>query len=336
MKTVTENTVRGNQKPTKRTYVHNRGTSPQKNAQAQCLSKRLGIRNETKKRLVSLLMPLDSDLSERVERCGAKFTTITCGTHIVGRKPHDKCDFRLCPNCAPRRSRKFVEKYLPKAVAFLKHSTVPVAPVHVVLTLKHRTETAKQARKRLTGAISKLFRRKFWDSHFLGGIYTVEFTLGTDNQWHVHAHIIAFRRRWFDVELLRREWLTVTEDSHVVHVAQIDDVRSGLREQFKYISKPSDINRFEVAHVRQLLELKGQRMVGAFGEFKDFCAGYEPTDETETDELTEKRREFSDGECCPVCSEPLFELILSVDELIRHARRIEMWTIPNKLMELKL
>jgi hypothetical protein len=333
--TVSEKAVKGNRNRPDAPIVHNRGTSPQKTAQAQCLSARLGIRNETKKRLVGLLMPLDSDLADRVSRCGAKFSAITCGSHIVQRKPHDKCDFRLCPNCAARRSRKFVEKYLPKAAAFLKHSSVPVAPVHVVLTLKHRRETAKQARKRLTGAISKLFRRKFWDSHFLGGVYAIEFTLGTDNQWHCHCHIIAFRRRWFDVVLLKSEWLTVTEDSHVLHVAQIDDVRSGLLEQFKYISKPSDINRFEVAHVRQLLELKGQRMVGTFGEFKDFCAGYEPTDET--DELTEKRREFSDGECCPVCSEPLFELILSVDELIRHVRRIEMWTIPkSKLMELKL
>jgi hypothetical protein len=332
MKTVSENTVKGNQKLTERTYVHNRGTNSQKPAKPQCLSARLSVRNETKKRLVGLLMPLDSDLAEKVERCGAKFSAVTCGSHIVQRKPHDKCEFRFCPNCAPRSSHEFLEKYALKAVAFPTFSSVPVEPVAVVLTLKHRRETALRAYKRLMEAFRKLIRHEFWKSHFLGGLYSVEFTLGTDNQWHCHLHLIAFRRRWFNVELLKAEWLTVTEDSHVAHIGQIDDVRSGLVEQIKYACKPSDISRFEVAHVRELLELKGKAMRGAFGEFRAFCKDYKPVDDPE---LIETRREFSEGEACPVCTEPLFELILSVDELIKHARRLE--AVPKyKYGDLKL
>ncbi len=302
------------------TYFNNRGTSSQKAAERQCLSKRLGVRNETKKRLVGLLMSLDSDLADRVNKCGAKFSAVTCGSHIVQRKPHDKCDFRLCPNCAPRSSREFLEKYALKAVAFPTFSSVPVEPVHVVLTLKHRRETALTAYKRLMKAFRKLIQREFWKSHFLGGLYSIEFTLGTDGLWHCHAHLTAFRRRWFDTDLLRREWLAVTGDSCNLFVSRVDDVRSGLVEQIKYAVKPFDINRFEVAHIRQLLELKGKKMRGAFGEFRAFCKDYKPIDDPE---LIETRREFSEGEACPMCSEPLFELILSVDELIRHARRLE-------------
>ncbi len=332
MNRLTESTVKGNRnEPNAPMFIH-RGTNSQRPPKPQCLSARLSVRNETKKRLVGLLMPLDSDLAEKVERCGAKFSAVTCGTHIVQRKPHDKCEFRFCPNCAPRSSHEFLEKYALKAVAFPTFSSVPVEPVAVVLTLKHRRETALEAYKRLMEAFRKLIRREFWKSHFLGGLYSVEFTLGTDNQWHCHLHLIAYRRRWFDVGLLKAEWLTVTEDSHVVYVGQIDDVRSGLVEQIKYACKPADISRFEVAHVRQLLELKGKAMRGTFGEFRAFCRDYEPIDDPE---LIETRREFSEGECCPVCSEPLFELILSVDELIRHARRLE--AVPKyKYGELRL
>jgi transposase len=322
MKTISLNKVKQNLKLANRTYVHNRGTSSQRMPKAQCLSERLNIQNETKKTLVSLVNPINSELADRIKRCGAKFSTVTCGSHIVQRKPHDKCDFRHCPTCAARKSREYLEKYLPFIVAFPKYSSVPVTACHLVLTLKHRVETAKQSYKRFMGAFRKLVRRdsKIWNEYFLGGLYKIEQTLGTDNLWHTHAHIICFRRRFFDIELLRSEWLKVTGDSFDVYLEQIDDVRSGLVEAVKYTTKPSDIARFDVSQMRELLELKGQRMIGTFGEFRDFCRDYKPVDDPE---LTERRCEYYEGDACPVCSEPLFEVILSVSELIRHARRIE-------------
>jgi hypothetical protein len=206
--------------------------------------------------------------------------------------------------------------------AFLKHSSVPVKPCHLVLTLKHRKETAKQSYKRFMTAFRKLVRKenKLWNEYFLGGLYKIEQTLGTDNQWHTHAHLIVFRRRLFNIELLKREWFKITGDSFDVFLDPVEDVRAGLQECLKYVSKPSDIARFEVSQVRELLELKGQKMIGTFGEFREFYRDHKLIDDPE---LLEQRQEFVEGQACPSCGEPLFEVILSVSELIRHARRLE-------------
>ncbi len=338
MKTVSENTVKGNRKPTNRTYLDYRATVKQKRSKAQHLSERLNNRNRTKSRLVELLKSLgEVDLSKRVDLCAAKFSVLTCGEHIAQRKPHDKCNFRLCPHCAARRSRKVIEKYLPKAVAFMSQSSVRVSPVHLVLTLQHRAgEPVEKARKRLMDAFKRLTRRKFWSEHFLGGLYAVEFTLGTDNAWHCHAHLLAFRIRWFDVALLKSEWLTITGDSHVLRLDLIDDLSSGLGEVVKYLSKPLDIDRFDKRHLSQFLMMAGKKMLGAFGEFMTFCRNYKPS-ESETAKLTDKEPNYKEGDCCPSCQKPLrLEMIAFVD-LIAFVRRIEARTVPKpKLMELKL
>jgi hypothetical protein len=338
MKTVTESTVKGNRKPTNRTYLDIRATVKQKRSKAQHLSERLNNRNRTKSRLVDLLKSLgEVDLSKRVDLCAAKFSVLTCGEHIAQRKPHDKCNFRLCPHCAARRSRKVIEKYLPRAVAFMSQSSVRVSPVHLVLTLQHRAgEPVEKARKRLMDAFKRLTRRKFWSEHFLGGLYAVEFTLGTDNAWHCHAHLLAFRIRWFDVALLKSEWLTITGDSHVLRLDLIDDLSSGLGEVVKYLSKPLDIERFDKRHLSQFLMMAGKKMLGAFGEFMTFCRNYKPS-ESETAKLTDKQPDYYEGDCCPSCQKPLFEVPLSVVDLIAFVRRIEARTVPKpKLTELKL
>jgi hypothetical protein len=194
---------------------------------------------------------------------------------------------------------------------FMLHNKV--TPVHLVLTQTHRKENRKQSAKRIRDAFTKLQRREFWKNHFKGGTWSLEFTKGKDRLHHTHLHIIGFRRRFFDIELLRSEWLAVTGDSHVIHLRKVKDIATSLQEVVKYVSKPLDIRRFDADDLREFLGLKNMRMFGTFGEFRDFCKGFKPSDnDGEFDSLA---RDLVEGCACPQCNEPLFDLRMSAKEL---------------------
>jgi len=199
-----------------------------------------------------------------------------------------------------------------------------VTPVHLVLTQTHKKETRKQSIKRLKGAFGKLQRRAFWKENFKGGTWSLELTKDKRGLHHAHFHIIGFRRKFFDIELLRGEWLAVTGDSHVLNLKPILDIASGLREVVKYVSKPLDIRRFGAEDLREFLGLKKMRMFGTFGEFRDFCKGFDPSDNDDaTDDLESLSRDLTEGCACPKCNEPLFELRLSKNDLVRFYEGIE-------------
>jgi hypothetical protein len=307
-----------------RTYLDNKTTTEHQKDKKQCLSKseRLAKKGKTKKRLVNLLEKVgETDLSERVKICGQKWSVISCGTHVISRRPNHSCNARLCPFCAPKRSRKIQKKYLPIISEFLKVGK-KATPCHLTLTQTHRkNETLKESRKRLMNSFKKLQRRDFWQRHFRGGLYAFESTL-TDTGHHAHLHILAFRTRFFDVSILRAEWLEITGDSHVLRLDRITDISSGLREVVKYVSKPIDIERYTPKNLLEMLELKGARLFGTFGTFARFCRAFDASDIDGKDEA-ENGSNYCEGDCCPICENPLFETVLTFQELVKFIKKIE-------------
>jgi hypothetical protein len=74
-------------------------------------------------------------------------------------------------------------------------------------------------------------------------------------------------------------------------------------------------------HVKEILELKGQRMIDRFGDFRKFCRTHE-LPEVETQE----RPKLEEGLCCPNCDDSnntLFQLTMTMPDLIAFHRRIE-------------
>jgi hypothetical protein len=207
--------------------------------------------------------------------------------------------------------------------AFMLHNKV--TPVHLVLTQTHRKENRKQSAKRIKDSFTRLQRRSFWKNHFKGGTWSLEFTKDKNGLHHTHLHIVGFRRSFFAVELLRGEWLAATGDSHVLNLKRIEDIAAGLREVVKYVSKPLDIRRFGAEDLREFLKLKNMRMFGTFGEFRDFCTTFEPSDNdaAEVGELESFSRDLVEGCACPQCNEPLFDLRMSNKELPQFYEQIE-------------
>jgi diadenosine tetraphosphate (Ap4A) HIT family hydrolase len=312
------------------TYLDNRGTKSHRE-RTGTRSQGARTRARTKEHLAALAVEIhEGELADKIQRCYSRLAVLTCGRHIAQVIPNFTCEFRLCPDCSRRRSRKLQNKYLPMMRAFVSQNHVK--PVHLVLTQTHKKETRKQSINRLKDAFKKLQRRAFWKENFKGGTWSLELTKDKKGLHHAHFHIIGFRRKFFDIELLRGEWLAVTGDSHVLNLKPILDIASGLREVVKYVSKPLDIRRFGAEDLREFLGLKNMRMFGTFGEFREFCKGFDPSDDDDDDasELDGLSRDLVEGCACPKCAAPLFELRLSKDELLRFYEGLEVTPPPKQ------
>ncbi len=328
-------------KPRNHSYLDTLVTSPQvsletpvKPRRYKLYSERLADRNRTKKCLVRLLDGIgEFEQSDKLKSCGGKFNVLTCGNHILGRQPLFRCSFRFCPYCAARRAQKFTDKYVPLSALFLRRFGSPLTPVHLTITQAHRTgENYGETRKRLIDNFRNLTRRMFWRRHFAGALVSVEATKSNDGTFHVHLHILGFRRRYFKIQLLSAEWLDVTGDSHVLKLREITNLRSGLAEVIKYTVKPQDFEKFTGDDMRQLLKVKGLKNLFAIGEFSKFCAKYQQTEAEKVEFARKEKADLTirddDGEFlkfadCPHCQKPLFEKVLTVEQLIEFARKIE-------------
>ena len=331
-------------------YVHTRVTSAQRNVGIRAPKRRsddILARKRSKARLVKNLDKLSAQLStrqfserltgrhgeyvvkqelaklngvrRRMRECGTRWRVLSCGDHLLPGSAQNlnRCDHRLCPFCAGRRSRKIQRKYLPKIGAFMRHAPVPVTPCLLTLTLAHKDgESAVQSYKRLYDAFKKLIRRKRWKAYFLGGMWAFETVLSKDGCWHSHMHLVVFRKRFVDdLDGLKADWLEITGDSYVLNLQRIDDIKSGVKECLKYMAKPSDFDRMSPDHIRQLLEFRSRRLVSAFGEFAEFCKTYEVTDEDRETWGDPPLDQLENGDPCPECAKPLFERVGTLEEI---------------------
>lgn len=309
-------------KPSGQTYLDTRVINSQRKGSPRP-SERAQSRLQTKRRLIALAREIhELELADKLINCHSRVAVLTCGEHIAKVIPNHTCEFRLCPDCARRRSRRHFDNYLPKVEAFARAHRV--TPVHLVLTQTHKAETLKQSINRLLKAFRKLVRRSFWIEHFKGGTWSVEVTKGKDGLYHTHLHLLAFRSKFFDIALLRSEWLAVTGDSVNLNLKPILEagwLAGGLREVLKYISKPLDIGRFTAENLRDFLRVKNMRFFGTFGEFRKFCKDFEPA-EDDAGDLSELV-DLVEGCACPRCENPLFEIRMSDDELPDFLQKVE-------------
>jgi hypothetical protein len=280
------------------------------------------IRYKSRRKLVEILSKLgEKEVAESMSLCGQRFDVLTCGQHIVAKMPYHRCNVRYCPMCASRRANKYKSKYLPYALAFVKLSPVPLTPCLLTLTQKKiKGEKLIDARNRLMTSFRKFIRHSFFNDYFAGGIYALENTVSDDGN-HCHLHTVVFRKKFVNHTLLKEHWATVSAGAENLNIKRIDSLESGLKECIKYISKPIPADRLETNHVKEILQLKGQRMIDRFGDFRKFCLTHE-LPEVEARE----RPKLEEGLCCPNCNDnnnKLFQLTMTMPDLIAFHRRIE-------------
>ena len=289
------------------------------------ISETLAIKLKSRLEIVKYLTQLgELNYADSMSKCGSRWSVFSCGEHIAAKIPFHRCNIRFCPSCANRRSARFVNKYNPYVSAFLKQNA-RFKPCLLTLTqVKLVGESKKDARERILKSFKKVIRRKFFNEYFAGGIWACEVT-ESDSGNHCHLHIFIFRRKFIDEKLLKSEWSKVSPGAKNLNIKLIDGLESGLREVIKYISKPIPADNLTLSSVKQVLELKGLRMLDTFGEFRAFCRDYE-IPESDTLDIEAGRLDYVAGECCPCegCDKPLFERIFTETEMIAHHRRREL------------
>jgi hypothetical protein len=310
------------------------------------ISETLAIKRKSRLEIVKYLYQLgETNYADSMEKCGSKWSVMSCGEHIASKIPFHRCNIRYCPSCSNRRSAKFVKKYAPLVSAFLKENPT-YAPCLLTLTQKKiKGESKREARARILESFKLVIRHKFFLESFDGGVWACEIT-ESDSGNHCHLHIFIFRKaawgankaqREASLKRLKKEWSEVSPGAKNLNLKFIDrengGIESALREVIKYISKPVPADDLKLSSVKQLLELKGLKMLDKFGaKFRAFCRDFE-VPEDENADIEAGRQEFVAGECCPCegCDKPLFERILTEVEMIEHHRRRELVLYaPNK------
>jgi len=267
-----------------------------------------------------------ADLSNKLTRCHANVTVITCGQHIAKVLPDYTCGFRMCPDCARRRASKFMRKYLPSVLGFIGVSNTQACLL--TLTQEKRSEDLQTSVKRVTAAFKALRRSKIFETYFKGGLFTVEFTVDREGRYHTHIHALVFRVRQLtreDLQELKNRWSEITGGSQVINLKWINPeqsggIQAGVKEVIKYAVKPADIAHLTPEHLADFIAMKRQRMFGTFGEFQKFARTYEPEPESLLP-FTEHRV----GEPCSHdgCGQPLFDVRMKEKDLPDFLMRIE-------------
>jgi len=270
------------------------------------------VKHKTRLRTKNYIIGLAKELGEKelvgkVRACHKKVTFLTCGKHVHKWIPNATCEFRLCPFCARRQANKKFNKYRLSTYAFAKVNGYQ--PMHLVLTQKKvGKEGLQDSVTRLMTAYRKLIRRSVWKKHFKGGLWSIEFTFDGD-AYHTHLHMLVFRSKFIGVDLLRAEWGSVGGGENL-RLLQIKDISKGLREVLKYIAKPIDIGNFTSDNLRDVLDMKGKKFFGTFGEFRSFNAKFNEGDYSDLFSDLETPLDVSglkEGDPCPDCGEMLFQ-----------------------------
>ncbi len=309
-------------------------TKPKK--RKRLLSEKLSNRYQTRSRLSRLYSELGNQKkSAKIYKCSSFFNVLTCGSHVPKRTASFRCNNRLCPDCASRRSNRLFFEYEPIVNAYLAESP-HLSLLHLVLTQVQKPgETVKQARQRLVEAIKRLVDRKFWRNSFAGSLNSYEFTISkkavSSGVIHYHAHLLVFcklSKRERNLQWLsdfRSAWSGVSKgENKNLKVVPVTDLQLGIREILKYIVKPSDIKQFSTNHLAQIEELHKHKMVSTTGEFHKFVKAYRQNEKSLVKPESETvQKGLSVGDACPVCQKPLYELQMPVTQLIVYAQDIE-------------
>lgn len=169
------------------------------------------------------------------------------------------CRDRMCPRCQHSRGLRAAQQI----TSLVKTMN---APRFITLTLKHRNASLLLELKRLAECFRMLRRSKFWRSHVLGGVYSIEVTLNQQHgHWHCHMHLIV-DGSYIPQKLLSEAWLAATGDSGIVDIRAVHDRERTAKYIATYVAKPADLNRWKYSSLREYASaMHGKRLIHTFG-----------------------------------------------------------------------
>lgn len=252
--------------------------------------------------VISRLNSLIKNGYNGVEVCNTRIKLTNCSTQVFKEKcknvscgaeyfaGSNKCNNRFCPVCAKARSMKYIATLLPAFERYLKQG----CSVHLLtLTIKNTDNFMDGLDKLFTAFRYMTHTNKFYARifkyMFVGGVKSLEVIRGSEDvkTYHPHLHLLVIKNKFTrDFKLLQLMWNksvnyafgTTGEKLGSVHITQVKspeskskkqtlkDVKSGLLETLKYVTKVEDIFNYDDSMLSDFITYsKNRRYISVFG-----------------------------------------------------------------------
>lgn len=265
---------------------------------------------------------------EKLEKCSEfvyKGICKDCGAKYYAGS--NSCNNRFCPVCAKKRCLKYLNILLPAFKRYLERGCT----VHLLtFTIKNTTnfmdglDIILKAFRYMTNG-NKFYSRVF-NYSFVGGVRSLEVIRGvTDNEtYHTHLHLLVIKDKYTrDFEVLKEIWNnsvnvvcgTQNEKLGSVHITQvksnkfhkgekqtINDVKAGILEAVKYITKVEDIFDYENQMLSDFITYSNKRRyISVFGGLAKLSKAIQQ-------DVTETTKDLV-GKVCKHCGCTEFEFV---------------------------
>ena len=205
----------------------------------------------------------------KLETCGRNGHVLICAEGHQVYVPN-RCDLRICSDCAVRFSTRLRRKYLPVLRAALKWERPCNSLKLLTLTKRnqgrpHDCEALREESKQFFAHVRKLINKVFAKTAGCGALAVLE----VSKDFTVHCHVLVYGP-YVPQRTLSDLWLEITGDSYVVDIRQVKgSVLRALGYILKYIQKPC---QFEAPsdYALYLGALSGVRRVHTYGCFYNF------------------------------------------------------------------
>jgi hypothetical protein len=262
--------------------------------------------SSVKGRLVTLLRQAGLDtMAERVARCSTAFWAYRCeNRHLARAIPVERCQYRLCPECARWRQARAVARILP-AIQTLQRRHPHDRWVVITLTVLSTRESLKTIVPRLQRHFAKLRRSADWKRGIRGGVGSMEITYHPGTGWHVHLHVLAARQAWWAQADLAAAWSRASRgEGRVVDIRDRDeDVRSGRCASLRYLFKPPRLLGWGPVQVAEFDALARRKLGECYGALRGLAGVSEEAAESSEGTCEAPLRDV--GDACPACGRTL-------------------------------
>jgi hypothetical protein len=265
--------------------------------------------------------------ADKLKRCSENVKSLVCGDGHSFRTIVDyRCRLPFCPDCCRVKANRELARILPKIHQALKDDPSLIVAFNTITLRSDKKRNLKAGCQEIKSVFRKLRKRKIWKD-CVGGFGKIENTYSKKYGHHPHLHSILLLKNYIPQKSLSDALFDITGDSKIVDIRSVHHIASGLVECIKYPFKPGDILKLNKSQIKEMLDLKGERLGVSFG----VLFGIEVDDDI-LDDLKDEYSEFNEetktleiGDACPICGSRLDLIDFTAKDYARFIANV-----PNK------
>ncbi len=285
-------------------------------------------RLEMKSLIITQLLKFGfTDEADKLKRCSENVKSLVCGERHTFRTIVDyRCRLPFCPDCCRVKANAQLARTLPKIHQAMKDDPSLITAFNTITLRSDKKRNLKAGCKEIKSVFRKLRKRKVWKD-CVGGFGKIENTYSKKHGNHPHLHSILLLKNYIPQKSLSDALFDITGDSKIVDIRSVHHIASGLVECIKYPFKPSDILKLGKSQIKEMIDLKGERLSVSFG----VLFGIEVDDDI-LDDLKDEYSQFNEetktleiGDSCPICGSRLDLIDFTAKDYARFIANV-----PNK------